>query len=194
MAIMKQFEHQVKSIKKFQTCPRGLDFSDPGTGKTRVQIDLFAARRAAGGGCALIIAPKSLLESAWVNDFKKFAPHLTLSVAYATTAQKDSMKKLMSILQIQMRRDGWPSKSEQPLEPSTVLLWMKYHISNTIPHSDLKPSRRLFLLLLTVMASPEPPMQIQFWICGIQFISLMTANDWENLFLRSETASALLFK
>jgi len=83
MAIMKQFEHQVKSIKKFQTCPRGLDFSDPGTGKTRVQIDLFAARRAAGGGCALIIAPKSLLESAWVNDFKKFAPHLTLSVAYA---------------------------------------------------------------------------------------------------------------
>lgn len=65
------------------TRPRVLDASDPGTGKTRVQIELFAARRATGGGAALVIAPKSLLRSAWEDDFKKFAPHINVSVAPA---------------------------------------------------------------------------------------------------------------
>lgn len=61
----------------------GYPFATGNTGKTRVQIELFAARRAAGGGAALVIAPKSLLRSAWEDDFKKFAPHITVSVATA---------------------------------------------------------------------------------------------------------------
>lgn len=79
----KQFRHQSESIKSFLNIDRGLDLSDPGTGKTRVQIDLFAQRRAKGGKCALIIAPKSLLESAWDEDIKKFQPGLTTSICYA---------------------------------------------------------------------------------------------------------------
>lgn len=77
------FEHQARAIEFFNECERGLDFSDPGTGKTRVQIELIAQRRAEGGGCALIIAPKSLLESAWQEDFKKFAPHLETITCHA---------------------------------------------------------------------------------------------------------------
>lgn len=61
----------------------GYPFATGNTGKTRVQIELFAARRAAGGGAALVIAPKSLLRSAWEDDFKKFAPQVTVSVASA---------------------------------------------------------------------------------------------------------------
>lgn len=61
----------------------GYPFATGNTGKTRVQIELFAARRAAGGGAALVIAPKSLLRSAWEDDFKKFAPQITVSVAPA---------------------------------------------------------------------------------------------------------------
>lgn len=63
--------------------PRVLDSSDPGTGKTRVQIELFAQRRTRGGGAALIIAPKSLLRSAWQDDFQKFAPQIQTVVAPA---------------------------------------------------------------------------------------------------------------
>lgn len=48
-----------------------------------VRILAFAKRRAAGGGCLLVVAPRSLLRSVWVNDFKKFAPHLTVAVADA---------------------------------------------------------------------------------------------------------------
>lgn len=77
------FVHQTKSINFILKNPRALDLSDPGTGKTRVQIDAFVARRNRGGKCALVIAPKSLLRSAWEDDFKKFAPKILVSVCPA---------------------------------------------------------------------------------------------------------------
>lgn len=48
-----------------------------------MHIEHFARRRAAGSKAALVIAPKSLLQSAWEDDFKRFAPHLVVSVAPA---------------------------------------------------------------------------------------------------------------
>jgi SNF2 family DNA or RNA helicase len=77
------FTHQKEAVDRFRDIPRGLDLSDPGTGKTRVQLELFAERRANGGGRMLIIAPKSLLESAWDEDIRKFTPQLATSVCYA---------------------------------------------------------------------------------------------------------------
>lgn len=82
------FEHQTKSVDSFRTVYQGFDISDAGTGKTRVQIDLFAERRAKGSGCMLILGPKSLLETAWDDDIKKFAPHLSTSIAYASNRVK----------------------------------------------------------------------------------------------------------
>jgi SNF2 family DNA or RNA helicase len=86
--MLDRFKHQQASIDFFREQPRGLDLSDAGTGKTRTQIDLFAERRANGGKCALVIAPKSLLEAAWGDDILKFAPHLKVSIAYAHNRQK----------------------------------------------------------------------------------------------------------
>lgn len=77
------FRHQLDSISFFSSRERGFDTSDPGTGKTRVQIETFNARRRRGGGKALVLAPKSLLDSGWAADFRKFAPGLTVSVATA---------------------------------------------------------------------------------------------------------------
>ncbi len=77
------FAHQVKSVLFMDKVHRALDASDPGTGKTRVQIELFSKRRKRGGGCMLVIAPKSLLRSAWQDDFRKFAPHIRTQVCPA---------------------------------------------------------------------------------------------------------------
>lgn len=77
------FEHQAKSLSFLRSTERSFDASDPGTGKTRVVIDSFAPRRRAGGGCALVIAPKSLLRAAWEDDFRKFAPDMALSICPA---------------------------------------------------------------------------------------------------------------
>lgn len=75
------FDHQVQSVEFLELNPRVLDMSDPGTGKTRTQIEAFSRHRANGGGKALVIAPKSLLKSAWAEDVAKFAPELKVSVA-----------------------------------------------------------------------------------------------------------------
>lgn len=82
------FKHQIASVKFMGTRQRVLDASDPGTGKTRVQIEHFMARRNRGGKAALVIAPKSLLRSAWQDDFKKFAPGVKAVVATADKRQQ----------------------------------------------------------------------------------------------------------
>jgi SNF2 family DNA or RNA helicase len=77
------FKHQRESINFARSKPRVFDASDPGTGKTRVAIETFSERRLRGAACALILCPKSLIRSAWAADFKKFAPYLKVSCAYA---------------------------------------------------------------------------------------------------------------
>lgn len=79
----KAFAHQTKSLKHDLTTEVVFDTSDPGTGKTFVAIKAFERRRKKRGGCALILAPKSLLRSTWAADFKKFAPTLRVAVATA---------------------------------------------------------------------------------------------------------------
>lgn len=63
------------------TRPRSLDTSDPGTGKTRGHVDNYAARK--DRKRLLVICPKTLMTSAWGADIEKFAPHLTVSFAFA---------------------------------------------------------------------------------------------------------------
>lgn len=77
------FNHQIRSIAFIRANQRVFDASDPGTGKTRVAVESFAERRLRGGGCALVLAPKSLVKSAWESEFKKFAPHLVIVPCFA---------------------------------------------------------------------------------------------------------------
>jgi SNF2 family DNA or RNA helicase len=77
------YAHQKASLKFQSTRPAILDTSDPGTGKTRIQIDSFVARRKVGGKKMLVIAPKSLLRTAWQDDFAKFAPDVKTMVCTA---------------------------------------------------------------------------------------------------------------
>jgi len=86
--MIKPFAHQVRSIKHNDKTDIVFDCSDPGTGKTYVRIAGFAKRRAKGSGALLVLAPRSLLRSVWVNDIKKFAPQLTVSVADAANRAK----------------------------------------------------------------------------------------------------------
>lgn len=77
------FKHQKYSVDFLKKVPKVFDMSDPGTGKTRVGIEAFTARRRKGGKCLLVIAPKSLLEAAWKNDFQTFAPDIQCVIADA---------------------------------------------------------------------------------------------------------------
>ena len=80
---MKAMSHQTASLKFMANKPAVFDASDPGTGKTYVQIMDFARQHKKDGKAALVLCPKSLMRAAWANDFKKFAPQLKTSLCYA---------------------------------------------------------------------------------------------------------------
>lgn len=84
MTARKLFANQEKSVRFGLKHDQWLDFSDPGTGKTLTQLELHSRRKQAGlSKPALVVAPKSLLEVAWLDDNYKFTPHLTMSLAWA---------------------------------------------------------------------------------------------------------------
>lgn len=81
-------KHQAASLKHDATSSIIYDASDPGTGKTAVRVWAFAARRRKKGGCALVLCKRTLMNNAWANDFKKFAPDM--KVAVATAAKREA--------------------------------------------------------------------------------------------------------
>ncbi len=78
--------HQAQSLSFFTPRPRGHDTSAPGTGKTRVQIELYRQRSARKRW--LIVAPKTLMVPAWGEDIEKYAPELTVSFAFAENREE----------------------------------------------------------------------------------------------------------
>lgn len=88
-SVAKPFDHQKESLAHNERTPIVFDCSDPGTGKTFVRI-MAAAKRIKKGAVrkVLVLAPKTLLETVWAEDIKKFAPHLRVSVSMAGKHEK----------------------------------------------------------------------------------------------------------
>ena len=81
MTIPPRYTHQQKTVDFCSEHPRVLNFSDPGTGKTRSHIDAFLERP--GRKRALVFAPLSILQPAWGNDIKQYAPSASFAIADA---------------------------------------------------------------------------------------------------------------
>ena len=86
--ILKPMKHQLKTMKLMDSTDILYDMSDPGTGKTFVQISAYIKRIKKDPHCALIIAPKTLLRTTWEDEFKKLAPQIVCSVAVAENREK----------------------------------------------------------------------------------------------------------
>jgi SNF2 family DNA or RNA helicase len=82
------FAHQEATLAKLRGKPSFYDMSEPGTAKTRVALQEFWERRQQGDGPALVLAPKSILKSAWGNDANRWIPGATHSIAYASNREK----------------------------------------------------------------------------------------------------------
>lgn len=78
---MNLWTHQRYTVDKFGKTGIGLDFSDPGTGKTLAHATLYANR--VGRGRCLVTCPSTLMEAAWANDFDRFLPTVSYTLAYA---------------------------------------------------------------------------------------------------------------
>lgn len=81
------FAHQKESLKFLASRDIAFDMSDPGTAKTRVELEDFKRNRERGK-TMLVIAPKSILQNAWGDDAAEFTPDLRLSIAYAENREE----------------------------------------------------------------------------------------------------------
>jgi len=90
------WKHQSQTKSFFSSRPRGNDFSDPGTGKTRAHLDVYTTRRAPGR--LLILCPKTLMYSAWMCDIERFAPGMTASLAYAENREEAFKAKTDAVI------------------------------------------------------------------------------------------------
>jgi SNF2 family DNA or RNA helicase len=82
------YEHQEATLDLLRSQSRVLDLSDPGTAKTRPALGAYIERLNAGGKRCLVLATKSILQSAWGDDIDKFFPGVKYEIAYATNRKK----------------------------------------------------------------------------------------------------------
>jgi SNF2 family DNA or RNA helicase len=86
-SVKPRWKHQAESLDFFDRSPIGFDNSDPGTGKTRVQVESYA-NRSKSRRRMLVLCPKTLMRPAWGADIERFAPRLTASFADADNREE----------------------------------------------------------------------------------------------------------
>jgi SNF2 family DNA or RNA helicase len=77
------FQHQQQTVEFHRGHPFVMNHSSPGTGKCRSYLEALREHRDSGGGAALVLAPKTILQSAWAADAERFTPELKVSIATA---------------------------------------------------------------------------------------------------------------
>lgn len=75
------FDHQEETAQFLTKNPRAFITSDPGTAKTRSVLEGFLRTRKPGDRL-LALATLSILESAWLDDIRRFTPELTAGIAH----------------------------------------------------------------------------------------------------------------
>jgi len=94
---MNLWAHQQADLNRYLKTPSLYNASACGTGKTRTIIEVIKGLQLP----TLILAPKSVCYSAWVMDFKKFAPEVKCSLAAATNRraafEEDTMVKITNV-------------------------------------------------------------------------------------------------
>ena len=98
MTLPPLFPHQIAASDIWIKQNMLLNFSDPGTGKTRATLDAIARRGRTISGKTLVLAPLSILEPSWGQDIQKWTPHLSFSVAYAKNRAKAFEKDVDIVL------------------------------------------------------------------------------------------------
>jgi Superfamily II DNA/RNA helicases, SNF2 family len=90
LSIPEPYQNQIETAKFLSDRPRAFDLSDCGTGKTRSEIEAY---KASARKCALVVAPRSILQPAWGDDLAAFAPEIRYSIAYAENREEAFQKE-----------------------------------------------------------------------------------------------------
>lgn len=105
---MKLWTHQQDTVKRYEELKgRAYNASDPGTGKTIATL-AYAFKH---NFRTLILAPKTLLEAAWLDDWMKFDSHPDVVVAYANNRARAFQSGVPNVI-TNIEAVNWLAKKE----------------------------------------------------------------------------------
>ncbi len=158
--------HQEESVAFFESVKVGFDNSDPGTGKTRVQLVRYSRRKKPRGRC-LILCTKTLMESAWGTDIEKYTPELTYSLA--TAANREAAFKLRTDVVI-MNIDGikWLMQRENKkyllvFDHLIIDEYTFFKHSTSQRSKALASARKQFQYRYALSGTPNPKTVMDLW-------------------------------
>lgn len=163
---MERYEHQEQSLNFLRTTDRVFDASDPGTGKTRVAIESFSERRLRGGGKALIVAPKTILRNVWKAEFRKFAPHLVVSVATAEAGREKAFETEADAYAINHDGVTWLAKNLHLLQHFDTLIIDEsgaFKHMTSLRSKAMKKIAKLFKYREFLNGTPNPNSVLELW-------------------------------
>lgn len=163
--------HQKQTLDFALKSPIVFDTSSPGTGKTRAHLEAFNRRLRKGlSAKCLILAPKSLLRTAWFNDARKFTPDLVCSIAYSTNRAKafdteadvyitniDAVKWIIK-QHPSWIKDHFPSNSTLIIDECTAVK----HRTSARSKAALKISK-FFQFRIGMTGTPNPHSVTELW-------------------------------
>lgn len=162
--------HQQKTRSFLEPRPRAYDNSDPGTGKTRSQVEHYAERK--NRRRCLVLCPKTLMVAAWGADIEKFAPRLTTSYAYAQT-REDAFKIGTDI--VVMNHDGVKAFFDKGRPDKEMLKFLKdfdhliideytaFKHANSQRSKAIKFLRTYFANRYMMSGTPNPNSVMELW-------------------------------
>lgn len=103
------FTHQAEDVAFLRDKKRSLNFSDPGTGKTREALELIRYWEKP----ALVIAPMTLMEAAWYNDAYEFFPEAVVLPIYSGKNRPELFKQYADIYVVNTDAATWLAKQNK---------------------------------------------------------------------------------
>jgi SNF2 family DNA or RNA helicase len=143
---------------------RAFDNSDPGIGKTASQVVHYAQRKQPRGKC-LVLCPKTLMVSAWLNDFETFAPGVTVSLAFASQREEAFAAGTDVVI---MNIDGvkWLADNPKLLFPFDHLIVDEYTAckhANSQRSKALNKIKKHFDYRYLLSGTPNPNSVMELW-------------------------------
>lgn len=167
------WEHQLETYRFGTTHKRMFDFSSAGTGKTIAHAKLaeyFLTQEQ--GTRVLVISPKTLMRSAWKQEFSTYMPYITVGLAEAPEANRKAVFESQCSIVI-MNTDGLTFLANQ------TKTWLKKHLgskpmliideSSSIKNPNSQRTKAAFKLapyfdrVHLLSATPAPNTVVEIW-------------------------------
>ena len=131
--------HQLETYEFGKDQDALFDASDPGTGKTLAHIKLAENFLAEGGTRVVVTCPKTLVYSAWIDEFTKHAPTISVVAAEAPAEnRKAAFESNAKVVIINI--DGYKWLASRPLPWLKKQLGAKAMLINDESHGLKNPS------------------------------------------------------